>query len=42
VGVGVRVRAHRRPQPAAAASLTPAEEEKLRALLSVEKERTTD
>src|SRR6202023_326109 len=41
VWVGVRVLACRRPQAAAAASLTAAEEEKLRALLSVEKERTT-
>jgi cytochrome c-type biogenesis protein CcmH len=40
VWLGVRVLAYRRPQ--AAPSLTPAEEEKLRALLSDEDERTTD
>ena len=39
---GVRALAYRRPQAAAAPSLTIAEEEKLRALLSDEKERTTD
>jgi cytochrome c-type biogenesis protein CcmH len=42
VWVGIRALAYRRPQAVAAPALTPAEEEKLRALLSDEKERATD
>ena len=42
VWIGVRALAYRRPPAAAAPSLTIAEEEKLRALMSDESERTTD
>ncbi len=42
IWIGLRTLAHRRPQAAAAPSLTPAEEEKLRALLSEKNERSGD
>jgi len=42
VWIGVRALAYRRPPALAAPSLTIAEEEKLRALMSDESERTTD
>jgi len=42
VAIGLRALARRAPQAGGAPSLTPAEEEKLRALLSEEKERASD